>query len=438
MNRKLIYGLTVATLVLGIILGYLLIHRPPGAQVEFCPSTALIYVYLDDQQKSVADEITSNFKVILQQHGLNIINVPVCTIPASSLSRKLRVYPALLYRGNISALSMFTVGEVDGYKVLNPGISAYMASQIGIKPAFTYTAELYVVKGGAPFSEIKADESSIKYLADLLSLNLVANITMVQQASIDSLSINHTFTRLPTIIFKSSYNLSEGYTDVVTSLGGNFYAFREDITERILRYLETLGWFQAYETRIPPQPELLRKGVVLGESDNVMYILEDYHCPWCARLINAAGDMLYSYAKTGKLQIVFVDLIVHPEVLSMHALTKCVYNYTKEGDVYFNVSRELYSMLIAGTTTTLSDANKTLMKYVPKSIIDACTLELNKYQADAQAFSYNLTQQGFTGTPTLIFWNTKTQKCLIVEGCLDVQTCITEQQISQIISWLQG
>ena len=435
MNRKLVYGLTFAVLIFGIILGVLLVYKKPpalpgtpGTPPENCPATALVYVYLNDQQKSAADTVTSNLKLALQQYGLNILNVPVCSIPATSLSQKLRVYPALLFKGNISALSLFVVGEIDGYKVLNPGVSAYMASQAGLRPVLTYTAELYIVKGTAPFPDIRENESNIKYIVGQLSLS---NITSIQQVSVNSLGIN--LTRLPAIVLKSNYNLSSGYQYVVP-LGKNYYTFREDVVGQVLQYLGV----QTYEILAPPNPDLLRKGVKIGDSDNLLFILEDYHCPYCAMLINSTGNMLYNYAKTGKLQVVFVDLIIHSEVVPMHAIAKCAYNQTKDGYAYFNVSQELYHLYISGTATTMADANKTVAKYFGKNILDKCAPLLNSYQSDIQAFSRNLMQQGFTGTPTLIFWSNKTHKGLIVEGCLDIKLCITEQQFSQILSWLQG
>jgi protein-disulfide isomerase len=459
MNRKLVYGLTFAVVIFGIILGVLLVYKKPpalpgtpGTSSENCPATALVYVYLNDQQKNAADSVTSNLKMALYQSGINIMNLPLCPMSAKNMPRELRAYPSILIKGNVSIPSPIISGELYGYKIVNPAIAVYFSLQAGVKPVFPYVAKLYLINGTSPFSGVKVNEMQLKSISEIMGYLSLSNITDVKIVSSDDLKLN--LVHFPSIVLDSGYNLSNGCPYIV-NLGNNYYLIEDDIlqkdpTGQFLLYtlgiqpleaknvlLQLLG-ARAYEIRKPPYSELFSKGVKIGDSDNLLFILEDYHCPYCAMLINSTGNMLYNYAKTGKLQVVLVDLIIHSEVIPMHAIAKCAYNQTKDGYAYFNVSQELYHLAISGTATTVADVNKTVAKYFGKNILDKCAPLLNSYQSDILAFSNSLMQQGFTGTPTLIFWSNKTHKGLIVEGCLDIKACITEQQFSQILSWLQG
>ncbi|ABL77436.1 DsbA family protein [Thermofilum pendens] len=433
MDKKVVYALLAVAVAVAAGLSLLLLKQaaPPGSVQQpqpSCQPTSLVYVYLDEAQKNLGDTITSNFKVVLQQYGINIVNVPVCYLPASSLPEKLRVYPALLLKGNISALEQLVVGEVGGYKVLNPGVSAYMASSAGASPVFTYQSEAIIVNSTAPFTGIRAGEDDMRRILSQLSLSNVSRITYVTPSS-----VSFTLTRLPAIVFKSDYNLSKGYA-FIKPLGNGYYTFREDVSGRVLEYFGV----QVYEIRTPPPSYLAREGVPVGSSSLTLYILEDYHCPFCAKLMASLGDTFTRLAKSGSLKVVLVDLIVHPEVAEMHALAKCVYNKTGDGYLYFNLSRKLYDKLNQGVSTTLEDLSSIASTYTGKALIDECLKQVNAGAEHVRSLSQKLISDGYTGTPTLIFWNPEKGKGLVVPGCLDINACMTQGQLDEVLSWLKS
>ncbi len=431
MSRKNLLVIAVAILAtVGVVAilalkGFIPI-APTQGSAQSCPAPSLVYVYANDQQRNAMDSITSTFKSVLERYyGINIINMPVCSLPAQSLPQKLRVYPALLYKGDIPALTQFTVGKVGEYKLISPSISALLAYYQGINVVFGVTAEAIVLEGSAPFAKLNVSEQALK---DLLTQVALANITRVLKLKPDDLGL--TVQTLPTVVFRSDYNLSEGVPYLV-KLRDNIYGLTNKTLSSLAQYLN----IAVYETRNPPDP-LLESGVPYGKNvSTILYILEDYHCPFCANLVNNLGDYLKNLVNQNRLRLVFVDLIVHPEVAGMHAFTRCIYNLTRSPEVYFNISRELYA---SGTATTLNDAKRIAAKYLPASIIEEAQACANNTIAHVQQTSERLVNLGYTGTPTLVFWNKLNKKGLVVVGCLQPQPCITQEQFSSILSWLES
>jgi len=395
-------------------------------QAPGCPSPSLVYVYENEQQKNAMDSITSAFKSILQSYyGINIINTPVCSVPASSLPQRLRVYPALLYKGDLPALAQFTSGSVGEYKVISPSISAVLAYYQGVSPSFGATAEAVIVESSAPFAKINISEQQLR---DLLTQVALANISKISTAKPEDLGVP--LQTLPAVVFRSDFNLSEGVPYLV-KLRDNIYGLSNNTQRSLMEYLNV----GVYETHSPP-PSLLENGVAYGEDVPItLYILEDYHCPFCADLITNMGSYLQSLVKENRIRLVFVDLIVHPEVTDMHAFTRCVYNYSRDSSAYFNITRDLYA---SGVSTTLSDARKIALRYLPDTIVEKALACANSTVAEVQQNAQQLLNIGYTGTPTLFFWNKDSRKGLVVTGCLQLKPCITQEQFASMLSWLES
>ncbi|MEZ0346744.1 MAG: thioredoxin domain-containing protein [Infirmifilum sp.] len=425
MEKRIILVLAVLALV-GFLGGLYLtgtLKFPTQNPSASCPTPSIVYVYETEAQKNAADSITSTFKTVLNNYGINIINVPVCTIPASALPQKLRVYPALLYKGNISALRMYTTGSIGDYNILAPTISATFAYYQGVKVTFGVTVEALIVEGSSPYSKLNVSDETLK---DMLAQVAIANIAKITRVKPEEIGVTPLY--LPTTVFKSDYNLSQGVKYLV-KLKDNIYGLSNETQLSLLSYLG----ISVYEIRTPPAP-ILNKGVPYGSNATVtLYLLEDYHCPFCADLFNSVGNEFQSIVRQGKLQLVFVDLIVHPEVIEMHAFTKCIYNMTGSGEVYFNITRDLYRI---GTSTTINDSKSIALRYLSQGIVTKAQECANATVNDVRQNAQQITSIGFTGTPTLIFWNNSTRKGIVIEGCLQVHPCLTQQQLEQILAWL--
>jgi protein-disulfide isomerase len=427
MQRKNLLLIIASVVVLIGILSVLYLMRgftvSSRTITESCPTPSLVYVYVTEQQKNAADAITSAFKTVLNQYGINIINTPVCTLPASSLPQKLRIYPALLYKGEIQSLQKYTVGKIGDYNILAPTISATFAYYQGVNTTYGVTAEALIVESDAPYAKVNLTDKDLK---TLLSEVAVANITKVTRLKPDEAGVKVPYA--PTILFKSDYNLSQGVRYIVR-LKNNIYTVTNETQRALASYLG----LTILETRVPPDP-LLDKGINFGSPSAItLYILEDYHCPFCADFITNLGGYLQSLVREGKIRLVFIDLIIHPEVTSMHAFTRCVYNLTGDSEVYFNITRELYKK---GISTTINDTKLIALKYLPQQLVQKALECSNTTENLVLQDSQQLTSLGFTGTPTLIFWNNTTQKGLIIEGCLQQHPCMTEEQLNNILQWL--
>lgn len=394
-----------------------------------CPEPSIIYVYANDAQKNAMDGVTSTFKtVLLNYYGVNVINVPVCPLPAQSIPAKLRVYPALLVKGSIPSLYQLITGYAGGYGVISPLISAVLTRYQGVNVTFGVAAEAVILESTAPFVGFNMSERNLKEILSHVALAEIMSVSRRRPEDM-GLSVN----TLPTVVFKSDYNLSESVPYLVR-LKDSIYSLSNDTERRLLAFLNVA----VYEVHEQPS-RLLDKGVPYGGAAPVtLYILEDYHCPFCAALVRDLGGYMSSPVKQGRLKIVFVDLIVHPEVTEMHALTRCIYNVTGDAELYFNITRELYALFSQGTATDTNLTKTIASKYVSADVIEkaqACAASLGaKIQQEAQ----QLANEGFTATPTLVFWDNSTRRGLVVTGCLQVQPCMTQEQLDKILAWLEG
>jgi Protein-disulfide isomerase len=83
-----------------------------------------------------------------------------------------------------------------------------------------------------------------------------------------------------------------------------------------------------------------------GNPDASVTVIEfyDLHCPYCA-MAHAQLDPLYrQLIAEGKLRLVFIDLIVHPDALVAHQYLHCAYRQL--GDRTYDLLTELYRVYL--------------------------------------------------------------------------------------------
>lgn len=426
-KRALLIALVAAALItVALLLG---LFRPASAptQPQECPEPSVVYVYASEEQKEAANDVVADLKMMLQYWGVNIVNVPMCTVSAQNFPWKLQIYPAMLVRGNVTLPREYVSRTLDGYRELYPLISAMIARQRGVNVIYSYAGEAVIVPGTAPLTNIPV---STQLLRDVLSLVFLINVTQV--SSYRDEGIASQLALLPGVVVKSSYNLSLGAPYVV-ELAPGFYALAERFQRTLL---QNLGVF-AYEISRNPLSGL-EGGVSLGASgDATLYLLEDYHCPFCAKFINSTGELLLELAREGRLRVVFVDLVVHSEVAPVHAFAQCLFNLTGNASLYFDLTRELYKALLSRNQVTLDDAVKFARTRVPQDVLNSSIACGKRFESEVLAKSISLRSLGFTGTPTFIFWNDLAGRGLLLEGCLDTRLCISREDFHRILEWLR-
>ncbi|MEM3647176.1 MAG: hypothetical protein QW334_03415, partial [Thermofilum sp.] len=114
------------------------------------------------------------------------------------------------------------------------------------------------------------------------------------------------------------------------------------------------------------------------------------------------------------------------------------FNLTGSADLYFDLTRELYRALLSGKQVTLEDAVSFARIGVPQDVVNASLACSRRLESEVLARSRSLQGAGFTGTPTFIFWNDLAGRGLLLEGCIDVNACITREDFLRILEWLRG
>jgi len=379
---------------------------------------ALVYVYEGEAQREAAKNAFQLLDIVFRNSGISLQGVEKCVVPARGVGKKLRVYPVILYRG-IPQLDKYSVGEVDGFKALGPHFSLGLAERIGVKPVFSYSAAAVIVEGDAPFTQVKVN---LDELRGFLTQMAVANITKIEKVKAGDIPLKLKY--LPTVVFVSNNPLAEGL-DYLTPAGNGYYV-PGDFAQKILpRYLGARG----IETSEPPPQQLEKGPVVGGEAKLELYILEDYWCPFCGKFYKDTGDELTRLIKDGTLRVHFVDLIIHPQVVPLHAFADCLYNKTRDGWKYLNLTLKLYGMLDSGKTPRLEDAKAAAEKiFGPDAVKEALSC-MNATAKNIEARNQELGKLGFSATPTFYLWNPELKKGLIVRGY------ITPDQLDQIVEW---
>ncbi len=394
----------------------------PGSQASLAQcrgDRVLVYVYASEEQRKAAKTAFQLLELILRNSGINTTGIGRCTVPASGVGEKLRAYPAVLYKG-IHELDKYKTGEVDGFYTLGPHFSIGLAERIGVKPVLTYKAAALIVEGDAPLTQVDVDEARLRaFLVQFAA----ANITKVEKIKASEAPVKLSY--YPSIILVSNDPLDKGL-DYLKALGNGYYVPGDFAQKVIPRYLGA----RAVETVEPPPKELQGGPTVGGEAEAELYILEDYWCPFCARLYKDDGAQLESLVKEGTLRLHFVDLLIHPQVVKLHALANCLYNKTGDGWKYLQFTEKIYALLSQGKEPQLSDAETIAREIYGNATLQEAMACLDGEVNTVLQKSQALGKLGFSATPTLYFWNPKLKKGLIVRGY------ITPDQLDSIVEWV--
>ena len=424
MDKRVLLFLLIAVSIISIAVAYYYLDLHNNSSVS-CPENSIVYVYFNQEQKESAEKFFEVFRQLAAKEGLNFSSVETCVVDAKSLSRELRMYPVLMYRGKVSGLEQITVGEVDGYNIVTYMLSLDVARYAGIEPVFTYEAKAFIVSGSSPWSKPNIDVSKVKSELEWLAL---AKITDVVEVGVENSPVE--VDAAPTLVFESTYNLSEG-VQYLERTGNNYYMLLKVYNVRLAQ--DYLG---AEAAELRNLPAILNEDLPsLGSQDAPvrLYIFEDYLCPYCAKFYEDCYYRLIEKTEAGLLQVVAVDFIVHREVFDTHAFTRCLFAETSNGSLYFQISDELYRKYYEGGMPTLQEAVTIAAEYVSNDTLARAKVCM---PSEREAI-YNLTLSsyykiGIGGTPSLLFWGQDKNIGLLFTGY------IPWDQVEEVVDWLSN
>ncbi|MFN3804254.1 MAG: DsbA family protein [Pyrobaculum sp.] len=86
--------------------------------------------------------------------------------------------------------------------------------------------------------------------------------------------------------------------------------------------------------------------ISFGQPDATTLLIElyDLHCPYCAKAHEQLDPLYGQLIREGKLRVVFLDLVVHPEAVPAHRLLHCAYR--ELGDATFGLISRLYEVFL--------------------------------------------------------------------------------------------
>jgi Protein-disulfide isomerase len=124
--------------------------------------------------------------------------------------------------------------------------------------------------------------------------------------------------------------------------------------------------------------------------------LYDLHCPYCATAHEQLDPLYRKLMAEGKLRLIFIDLIVHPEAVVAHQYLHCAYKQL--GNKTYDLLTELYRAYLEG------GAGKQLEMLQRYKCADAPTK--TDFDSGVRALLNALVQKGVSirqvGTPTFI------------------------------------
>lgn len=86
--------------------------------------------------------------------------------------------------------------------------------------------------------------------------------------------------------------------------------------------------------------------ISFGRPDATTLLIElyDLHCPFCAKAHEQLAPLYSQLIREGKLRVVFLDLVVHPEAVPAHRLLHCAYRGL--GNATFDLITKLYEVFL--------------------------------------------------------------------------------------------
>jgi len=159
--------------------------------------------------------------------------------------------------------------------------------------------------------------------------------------------------------------------------------------------------------------------VVVGPRDAKLelYIFYDLHCPYCAREFTESLDYMLSLTNRG-VKLIFVDTVIHPEALDMHAELRCV---ALNGGPFIEILKDLYADFVKEGKPPSMDVLKQLeSKYGYKGPSSSDCFKKEKYNA-ASMTQYAIQQLGIPGTPTKVIYNLERNKAWALPGYMPLE-----------------
>ena len=104
---------------------------------------------------------------------------------------------------------------------------------------------------------------------------------------------------------------------------------------------------QAFSTTSAGGLPLPNWAITFGDPKAPITLIElfDLHCPYCAMAHEQLDPLYRELLKTGKLRLVFLDLIVHPEAAPAHQYLHCAYNQL--GNKTYDLITQLYKIFLS-------------------------------------------------------------------------------------------
>ena len=390
--------------------------------LENCSEPALVYVYVNSNQEQKAKAFLNTFIREAGRQGIDLSNVRLCMVNATSRGWNLRLYPSIVVKGEVPSLKRYLEDSVEGYGVLDYSISEAIARYLKVNVTFTYTAKVYIVEGTTNWTHVNFNITD--KLVKILQSIALARIEGVEKTTNPPVNVPYR----PALLFYSKNNLSKGII-YLESIGENYYT----ITRQYMIMLATnIFGTRFIEVYFKPN---ITETVVVGNSNApvTLYVFEDYWCPYCARFYSINEKVLEKLISNRTLKLVPLDFIVHREIAGLHVFMRCLYDISGNGLAYYNVTVKLYEELLSGKKPNVDMAAKYAEDIVGKDVVDKArncvgnrtliNLVLN------ETMSYNR-EYGVRATPTLLFYNYGLGKGMLIEGY------IGSKDFENIVKWL--
>ncbi len=181
------------------------------------------------------------------------------------------------------------------------------------------------------------------------------------------------------------------------------------------------GYQDKYEIRMDSNTRLLGgyPAIVIGPKDAKLelYIFYDLYCPYCARDFTESLDYMMSLTERG-VKLVFVDTVVHPEAVDMHAELRCV---AFSGGPYIELLKDLYASFVEKDEPPSMEFLKQLeSKYGYKGHSSNDCVKKEKYNVVSMT-QYAIQQLGVPGTPTKVIYNLEKNKAWALPGYMPLE-----------------
>ena len=366
-------------------------------------------------------------KLLENQFRQALPNATFCYEEAGKLGLSgLRVLPEILVRGNVTdpGLRRLLLNEtlLGGFRPIVYDVDAMFATQVSLqfglpRPRYGYNATLLVVNGTTPVTSIvnaSAVKDNKRALA-IFSAVYAANITSVKIVSPRELgAAADKLERLPNVLAESSVNLSKDTVNIV-SLDG-YYAIKGGASG----FLVNIGAAEAWEKRGLPDLPGLKDHPSIGNGPVHIAVLEDFECPFCARFYNNTLPYLEKLAREGRVTIHFYDLLIHQNIIDLHAKLLCLYNKTGNATLYLEYAKRIYRALLeaqkARNFTLYQDALKRIEGEVDKMLGGE---NCGKAREVVLNETHRFLAMGLRGTPTFILWRDGGDKAIYAVGYRD-------------------